>query len=477
MDKNWFDSLIDEKGNWTVPKSGVKNLKEVAPKLYEEVMEEIRIRGAVSSSTTETKQCLQDSEVLGDRKVVLSEEEIEPCCGRPSCDGCKLMMEDEAWEKLNALGVDEYNKLIKKHGTPWDNGNKKLSLEPTTKDVKDDILTYMANKGCLPKFNGVNGDGEPFSRVKGNASVMANRDPKDYPENCECGKCDFSNVCNISCDCTVDVDEEEEDELPHIPSDWTLETEEDKKACENIKSVYGDKCFCTEDDCVDTAEDDNLCGCAVDAEEAYKNLRDQSPYADEMTSPEEDLAWDKVATRFGLPDVEKMQKIVSKEVERETMKTSGFNELTKLVREIATNGEENIVDSDLCELYSAYFDQFRIEAKNLLKQYNGFIDKDVYIHLLSVALYVKNKGEVIWLNDKQYSLFDDMYTARDVAKDVLDDLCEDEVLSWRNVLMTRKAYTRFVRMFSEFYSQKVSEKMFGTPLDIGCTFPRSWDKF
>lgn len=447
MDKNWFDSLIDEKGNWTVPESGVKNLKEVAPKLYEEVMEEIRIRGAVASSTTETKQCLQDSEVLGDRKVVLSEEEIEPCCGRPSCDGCKMFMEDEAWEKLKVLGVDGYNKLIEKHGTPWDNGNKKLSLEPTTKDVKDDILTYMANKGCLPKYNGVNGDGEPFSRVKGDAPVMAKRDPKDYPENCECGKCDFSNVCNISCDCTGDVDEEEEDELPHIPSDWTLETEEDKKA-------WGD------------------------AEKAYKNLRDQSPYADEMTSPEEDLAWDKVATRFGLPDVEKMQKIVSKEVERETKKTSGFNELTKLVREIATNDEDNnIVDSDLCELYSAYFDQFRIEAKNLLKQYNGFIDKDVYIHLLSIALYVKNKEEVIWLNDKKYPLFDDMYTARDVAKDVLDDICEDEVLSWRNVLMTRKAYTRFVRMFSEFYSQKVSEKMFGTPLDIGCTFPRSWDKF
>lgn len=73
-------------------------------------------------------------------------------------------------------------------------------------------MTDEKGNFVLPFFNDMNEDGTPFHRIKGDAPVMAQREPKDYPEGCECDTCKFAKICNISCHCVVNVEFDEEDE-------------------------------------------------------------------------------------------------------------------------------------------------------------------------------------------------------------------------------------------------------------------------
>lgn len=108
-------------------------------------------------------------------------------------------------------------------------------------------------------------------------------------------------------------------------------------------------------------------------------------------------------------------------------------------------------------------------AREVMDAANGILDKDCLLKLL------EEKVSEDFVSPELLNTVG--LTARDVARKAIHALVDREVLEWRNLLVTRKGYTRLVRMFSEFLSQRVSENLFNTPMNIGCTYPKTWDRY
>lgn len=108
-------------------------------------------------------------------------------------------------------------------------------------------------------------------------------------------------------------------------------------------------------------------------------------------------------------------------------------------------------------------------AREVMDAANGILDKDCLLKLL------EEKVSEDFVSPELLNTVG--LTARDVARKAIRALVDREVLEWRNLLVTRKGYTRLVRMFSEFLSQRVSENLFNTPMNIGCTYPKTWDRY
>lgn len=108
-------------------------------------------------------------------------------------------------------------------------------------------------------------------------------------------------------------------------------------------------------------------------------------------------------------------------------------------------------------------------AREVMDAANGILDKDCLLKLL------EEKVSEDFVSPELLTTVG--LTSRDVARKAIHALVDREVLEWRNLLVTRKGYTRLVRMFSEFLSQRVSENLFNTPMNIGCTYPKTWDRY
>lgn len=61
----------------------------------------------------------------------------------------------------------------------------------------------------------------------------------------------------------------------------------------------------------------------------------------------------------------------------------------------------------------------------------------------------------------------------DVINFIINDLLQNDIFEYRNLLMSGKGYHRMVKIFSELQSVKIAESM-GTKLSIGRTIPKSW---
>lgn len=119
-------------------------------------------------------------------------------------------------------------------------------------------------------------------------------------------------------------------------------------------------------------------------------------------------------------------------------------------------------------------DAYYSVGKVLIKSFNGIVDKDVFLEIMTD----ENADECpMWKNQPEILYEARRAMARELAVRVCAELTNNEVLEWRNLLLSRKGYSRIARMFSEFLGQRVSENLFGTPLNIGCSYPKVWDKF
>lgn len=337
MDKKWFDNLIDEKGNWIVPESGVQNLMNVAPKLYAEVIEEQHRRAAANASETTCPR-------------VTKEEEITPCCGKPtSCE-------------------------------------------------------------CL--------------KTETNTEV--------YPPCCEGSRCEHDGICEDDEDLCVEEDDEEEavydcSQLFPKVSGFNFRVykrcdETEKEYIARLKKAAADKDNHTEQ----TYEVDEV---------LMSNIK-------QLVENHEALNEDDIPSI-----VEIMQK-------------NGFSAVSA--------ADKLFEEKVLTFLHVPY--KF---GRNILKEFNGIVDKDVFLNELESAI---EQSKILDTNLAFEAINQTERDARGVACAVTNMLCEREVLEWRNLLMTRKGYNRIVRMFSEFFAQRMAGNLFNTPLDIGCTYPSSWDK-
>lgn len=344
MDNNWFNNLIDEKGNWIVPESGINNLKAVAPILYGEVLEEIKKRQEAAAGFEAPAE------------TITTEENVSPCCGKPSDCGCLLGGEICSCTKDDDCCVEE--------------------------DEDDDDDCFME---------------------------------EDDDDNCCC--------------CVEEDDEDEYDcshPFPKISGFnfrvYKRDDETEKEYVARLKKAAADKDNHTEKT---YAVDEVLMGNIKELVENHDGLN------------EEDI-----------PSIV------------EIMQKNGFSAISAANKVF----EEKAI--------TFFYIPYKFGRK-ILKNFNGIVDKDVFLDELESAIERSKILDTPLAFDAINPIDRD---ARGVACAVTNMLCEKEVLEWRNLMMSRKGYNRIVRMFSEFFAQRMAGNLFNTPLDIGCTYPSSWDK-
>lgn len=87
-------------------------------------------------------------------------------------------------------------------------------LESASKEFEDRVSKApnvlgikTENNGSISASKNLAWDPSKHNRmVEGNGPAMCDRKPDDYPENCDCDRCQFMFNCNTSCDCVDELD-------------------------------------------------------------------------------------------------------------------------------------------------------------------------------------------------------------------------------------------------------------------------------